>query len=129
MVEHQNRAVLTEVRDLRHRLEQVAEEIPTAATQRPSGLLAPLLIMLLMLIPLLWLFNQHNESQAALATANERISQMEEARRQQASVASDASASRMCLRRSCGELFTGLANGVVKTSGGISLRTDSICVL
>jgi len=93
MVEHQSRAVLTEVRDLRHRLEQVAEELPTATAQRSPGLLVPLLLVLLMLVPLLWLFDRNNESQAALDVARKRISQMEEAQRQQASVASDASAS------------------------------------
>ncbi len=93
LVEHQNRAVLTEVRDLRHRLEQVAEELPTAAAQRTPGTLAPLLIMLVMLVPLLWLFNRHSESQAALDSATQRISQMQAAQQQQASVASNASAS------------------------------------
>ena len=100
MVEHQSRAMLTEIRDLRHRLEQVAEELPTATAPRSPGLLVPLLMVLLMLVPLLWLFDRNNESQAALDTARKRISQMEEAQRQQASLASDASAS---LRRAaCG---------------------------
>ena len=92
LVENQNRTILTEIHELRHSLEQLAEAAPAAA-QRSPGLLLPLLIVLLMLVPLLWLFNQHNQSLAALDTANERISQMETAQAQQASVASAASAS------------------------------------
>lgn len=92
LVENQNRAVLTEIRELRQELEQRAAENPANA-QRLPGQLLPLLIALLMLIPLLWLFNQHNESLAALDSANQRISQMEAAQQQQASVASAASAS------------------------------------
>ena len=92
LVENQNRAVLTEIRELRDMLELRATEALATARRMP-GLLVPLLIALLMLMPLLWLFNLHNESLAALDDANERISQMEAARQQQANVASAASAS------------------------------------
>jgi CheY-like chemotaxis protein len=92
LIENQNRQVLTEIRDLRHSLEQLATEAPANA-QRAPGLLGPLLIVLVMLMPLLWLFNLHKGSLAALDSANDRISQMDAARQQQASTASAASAS------------------------------------
>ena len=92
LIENQNRQVLTEIRDLRHSLEQLATEAPANA-QRAPGPLVPMLIVLLMLMPLLWLFNLHKGSLAALDSANDRISQMDAARQQQASTASAASAS------------------------------------
>jgi CheY-like chemotaxis protein len=92
LVENQNQAVLTEIRELRHTLGQLTTTVP-AATRRSPSLLVPLLIVLVLLMPLLWLFNQHNESLAALDSAKQRISQMEDAQQQQASVASSASAS------------------------------------
>jgi len=58
-----------------------------------TGLLIPLVVLLVLLIPLLWLFHLNNEKQLALNAAGDQITRMETQQQQQIAAANDESTS------------------------------------
>jgi hypothetical protein len=75
-----------------HQLRETVEAL-VSRTRRGSGILVPLLVALLMLIPLLWLYNTNIETRAALASANNQLDRLQSSQQQQQLQASAESAS------------------------------------
>jgi CheY-like chemotaxis protein len=79
-----------------HQLRETVEELvnrTAESRQGGSGIMVPLLIVLLMLIPVLWLYNSNNETRAALASANNQLEHLQTAQQQQQQQAKAESAS------------------------------------
>jgi CheY-like chemotaxis protein len=94
LADHQQ-AIRTDIHDVRHELEHLTESLSNPARGN-TGLIVPLIVVLLMLIPLLWLLNINNNTRAALDSANSRVDRMQAAQVQQqlasAETGDDASA-------------------------------------
>jgi CheY-like chemotaxis protein len=88
LLENYHHELLQDMRGLRNSLEQLTLDA------RPStpGLLQPLLIVLAMLVPLLWIFNSGLETRDELATARQRIASLVASGEQLASTEGSASA-------------------------------------
>jgi CheY-like chemotaxis protein len=86
-----------EIRELRDRLYQLSEtgtaSPSSSRTRMYTGLLIPLVVLLVLLIPLLWLFHLNNEKQLALNAAGDQITRMETQQQQQIAAANDESTS------------------------------------
>jgi CheY-like chemotaxis protein len=79
-----------------HQLRETVEELASRTSgsrQGGSGIMVPLLVVLLMLVPVLWLYNANNETRAALANANTQLERMQSAQLQQQQQARAESAS------------------------------------
>jgi CheY-like chemotaxis protein len=81
LADHQQ-AIRTDIHDVRHELEHLTESLSNPARGN-TGLIVPLIVVLLMLIPLLWLLNINNNTRAALDSANSRVDRMQAAQVQQ----------------------------------------------
>jgi CheY-like chemotaxis protein len=68
-----------------HELRAAIEQLASDSRNNSAGFLLPLLIVLAMLIPLLWIYNDGSKTRAALDEANRRIDALEAAEQQQAS--------------------------------------------
>jgi len=92
LLENYHHEMVSGIHQLRATVEELDSRIP-AGRHQGSGILVPLLIMLLMLIPLLWLYNLNNETRAALIDANNQLYQLQSTRQLQQQQASAESAS------------------------------------
>ena len=88
LLEHYHHEMVDDIHQLRQTVEALAGRTP-----RGSGILIPLLVALLMLIPLLWLYNLNNETRSALASANNQLDRLQSSQQQQQLQASAESAS------------------------------------
>jgi len=87
LLEHYHNEMVNDIHQLRESVEALASRTP-----RGSGILVPLLVALLMLIPLLWLYNMNIETHAALASANNQLDRLQSSQQQQQLQASAESA-------------------------------------
>jgi CheY-like chemotaxis protein len=92
LLENYHHEMVSGIHQLRTTIEELASSIP-ASRQQGSGILVPLLVVLLMLIPLLWLYNLNNETRAALDSANSQLNRLQSSQQQQQQLASAESAS------------------------------------
>ncbi|MDH3981103.1 MAG: hypothetical protein OEU91_11400, partial [Gammaproteobacteria bacterium] len=81
LLESQHQAMVENMHELRASIEQSGSDSRNTST----GLLLPLLIVLAMLIPLLWIYNDGNKTRAALDEANHRIDALVATEQQRAS--------------------------------------------
>jgi len=91
LLENYHHEMVSGIQQIRTTVEELAGRNP-ASRQPASGILVPLLVVLVMLIPLLWLYNLNNETHAALDSANNRLEQLQSAQQQQQQQASVESA-------------------------------------
>ena len=82
LLESYHHEMVNGIHQLRGSIEELANRTPEAR-QYGSGIMAPLLVVLLMLIPVLWLYNINNETRAALAKANNQLELLQSAQQQQ----------------------------------------------
>ncbi len=87
LLENYHHEMVSGIHQLRTTVEELASRIP-AGRQQGSGILVPLLVVLLMLIPLLWLYNLNNETRAALDSANNQLDLLQSSQQQQHQLAS-----------------------------------------
>jgi CheY-like chemotaxis protein len=80
------------IHELREIVDELAGRLPDNR-QYGNGITVPLLIVLLMLTPLLWLYNLNNETRAALDSANNQLERLQSTQQQQRQQASAESAS------------------------------------
>jgi CheY-like chemotaxis protein len=92
LLENYHREMVSGMHQLRATVEELADRLPVGR-QQGSGILVPLLIVLLMLIPLLWLYHLNNETRAALVNANNQLSRLQSTQQLQQQQASAESAS------------------------------------
>jgi len=92
LLENYHHEMVNGIHQLRETVEALASREP-AARQQGSHILVPLLIVLLMLIPLVWLYNLNNETRAALSNANEQLYRLQSSQQLQQQQASAESAS------------------------------------
>ena len=79
ILENHHHEISEELREMRREIDALA-----AARRTPGGLAGltlPLLVFLLMLIPLLWLYNQHVDTSNQLNAANRNVEQLVDAQR------------------------------------------------
>ena len=82
LLESYHHEMVNGIHQLREAIEELANRVPEAR-QYGSGIMVPLLVVLLMLIPLLWLYNSNNATRAALAKANNQLELLQSVRQQQ----------------------------------------------
>jgi CheY-like chemotaxis protein len=92
LLESYHHEMVSGINQLGKTVEELASRSP-ASRQRGSGIMFPLLTMLLMLIPLVWLYNLNNETRAALDSANDQLDRLQSSQQQQQQLASAESAS------------------------------------
>jgi CheY-like chemotaxis protein len=92
LLESYHHEMVNGIHQLRETVEELANRTPESR-QYGSGFMVPLLLVLLMLIPVLWLYNANNETRAALANANTQLERMQTAQQQQQQQARAESAS------------------------------------
>jgi CheY-like chemotaxis protein len=92
LLESYHHEMVSGINQLGKTVEELASRSPTSR-QRGSGIMFPLLTMLLMLIPLVWLYNLNNETRAALDSANDQLDRLQSSQQQQQQLASAESAS------------------------------------
>jgi hypothetical protein len=88
LLENYHHEMVEHMHELRSTVDQLAGDNRTA----PANFLLPLLIVLAMLIPLLWIYNDGSETRAALDEANRRIDALLAARQQQVITANNKNA-------------------------------------
>jgi len=91
LLENYHHEMVNGIHQLRETVEELASRTP--ARQTGSGIMVPLLVVLLMLIPVLWLYNINNETRTALASANNQLDNLQTAQQQQQQQASAETAS------------------------------------
>ncbi|HYQ71704.1 MAG TPA: response regulator, partial [Gammaproteobacteria bacterium] len=91
LLENYHHEMVNGIHQLGEAVEALANRIPNR--QPGSGIMIPLLIALLMLVPLLWLYNINNETRSALANANNQLDRLQTSQQQQQLQASAESAS------------------------------------
>ncbi len=96
LLENYHHEMVQDVRDLRAELDQLTARRRTAGGG--VGLLAPLIVGLLMLIPLLWSISSNNETRNELQAANKQLNQLELARLYQQEEASSRTSTASELR-------------------------------
>ncbi len=82
LLESYHHEMVNEINQLRETVEELGKRTPEAR-QNSSGIMVPLLVVLLMLMPVLWLHNINNETRAALASANNQLVLLQTAQQQQ----------------------------------------------
>jgi CheY-like chemotaxis protein len=92
LLENYHHEMVSGIHQLRVTVEELASRTSTSR-QQGSGIMVPLLVVLLMLIPLLWLYNLNNETRAALDSANNQLDLLQSTQQQQQQLASAESAS------------------------------------
>jgi len=90
-LENYQHEMKTEIHEIRESVAQLIERIPSRS-QASGGLLAPLLVLLAMLIPVLWLYNDNHDTRAALDSVNRELGELQNTRQQQQQRASAESA-------------------------------------
>ncbi len=83
LLESQHHEMVENMHELRAAIEQLGSDSHNAS----AGILLPLLIVLTMLIPLLWIYSDGSKTRAALDEANQRIDALVAAEQQRASTA------------------------------------------
>jgi CheY-like chemotaxis protein len=81
-----------EIVDNMHELRAVIEQLASDGRNTPAGFLLPLLIVLAMLIPLLWIYNDGSDTRTALDEANRRIDALAATEQQQATAVNSENA-------------------------------------
>lgn len=81
LLENYHHEMVEHMHELRSTIDQLASDSRTT----PAGFLLPLLVVLAMLIPLLWIYNDGSETRAALAAAERRMDALLATEQQQAS--------------------------------------------
>jgi CheY-like chemotaxis protein len=82
LLENYHHEMVSEIHQLRQAVGELAGRTPSGR-QQGSGILVPLLVALLMLIPLLWLYNANNEIRTALDGANTQLDRLQSSQQQQ----------------------------------------------
>jgi CheY-like chemotaxis protein len=82
LLENYHHEMLGDIRDLRESIEQLAGS-RSARSRYTSGPFTHLVVVLVMLIPLLWLYNMNSDTRAALGAANKQVGLLETAHQQQ----------------------------------------------
>jgi len=92
LLENYHHEMVSNIQQLRETVEALARRDPAGRYQN-SGILVALLIVLLMLVPLLWLYNLNNETRAALGNARDQLYNLQSTQQLQQQQASAESAS------------------------------------
>ena len=93
LLENYHHEMLGDIRDLRESIEQLAGN-RSARSKYTSGPFTHLLVVLVMLIPLLWIYNLNSNTRSALDTANQQVGLLEtEQQQQQLAVTAENTAS------------------------------------
>jgi CheY-like chemotaxis protein len=79
ILENHHHEIAEELRGMRHEIDALATTRQTRGGL--AGLALPLLVFLLMLIPLLWLYSQQQETREQLNAANQNVEQLVDAQR------------------------------------------------
>jgi len=82
LLESYHHEMVNGIHQLRETVEELVNRTPESR-QYGSGIMVPLLVVLLMLIPVLWLYNANNETRASLANANTQLERLQTAQQQQ----------------------------------------------
>ncbi len=92
LLENYHHEMVSGINQLEKTVEELVSRSP-AGRQQGSGIVVPLLTIILMLIPLLWLYNLNNETRAALDNANNQLDRLQSSQQQQQQQAIAESAS------------------------------------
>jgi CheY-like chemotaxis protein len=92
LLENYHHETVNGIHQIRETLEDLARRLPESR-QYGGGIMVPLLVVLLMLVPLLWLYNVNNETRAALDSANDQLDRLQSDQQQQQREASAETAS------------------------------------